>query len=175
MEKLASGWRRHIIQVTIPAVAAAAVTALAISLSACSSSVSTAKTLQATTSPIAISASVRDRRNHPQRDEDLSSAGGNARVTKGDRVVTTQAFGPSMQPGRPATPAMHFRNGAIAFAYVATLLMEYVDEHKVSLNDTINRWVPSLPEANKVTLKMLANQTTGYPDFRDRPGLDRGL
>jgi CubicO group peptidase (beta-lactamase class C family) len=90
------------------------------------------------------------------------------RVTKGDKVVTTQAFGPSMT-GEPATPAMHFRNGAIAFAYVATLLMEYVDEHKVKLNDTINRWVPSLPEANKVTLKMLANQTTGYPDF-ETPG-----
>jgi CubicO group peptidase (beta-lactamase class C family) len=43
--------------------------------------------------------------------------------------------------------------------------MEYVDEHKVALGDTINRWEPSLPEANEVTLKMLANQTTGYPDF----------
>ena len=64
---------------------------------------------------------------------------------------------------------MHFRNGAVAFAYVATLLMEYVDEHKVSLNDTINRWMPKLPEANKVTLKMLANQTSGYPDFETDP------
>ena len=60
---------------------------------------------------------------------------------------------------------MHFRNGAIAFAYVATLLMEYVDEHKVRLNETVSHWIPSLPESNKVTLKMLANQTTGYPDF----------
>ncbi len=90
------------------------------------------------------------------------------RVTKGGKVVTTQAFGPSMT-GEPATPAMHFRNGAVAFAYVATLLMEYVDEHKVSLNDTINRWMPKLPEANKVTLKMLANQTSGYPDFETDP------
>jgi CubicO group peptidase (beta-lactamase class C family) len=90
------------------------------------------------------------------------------RVTKGAKVVTTQAFGPSMT-GLPATPAMHFRNGAVAFAYVATLLMEYVDEHKVSLSDTINRWVPSLPEANRVTLKMLANQTSGYPDFETDP------
>ena len=47
--------------------------------------------------------------------------------------------------------------------------MEYVDEHKVSLNDTINRWIPTLPEANEVTLKMLANQTTGYPNFETDP------
>jgi CubicO group peptidase (beta-lactamase class C family) len=35
----------------------------------------------------------------------------------------------------------------------------------MSLDDTIQKWKPTLPEADKVTLKMLANQTTGYPDF----------
>jgi CubicO group peptidase (beta-lactamase class C family) len=167
VEKLASGWRRNI-QMATPAVAAAAVTALAVSLSACSSPATTAKTLQATTAQSqsphasAIAAIVRwGMQTHHLRAVIV-------RVTKGAKVVTTQAFGPSMT-GLPATPAMHFRNGAIAFAYVATLLMEYVDEHKVSLNDTINRWVPSLPEANRVTLKMLANQTSGYPDFETDP------
>jgi CubicO group peptidase (beta-lactamase class C family) len=90
------------------------------------------------------------------------------KVTKGSNTVTTQAFGDSME-GVPATTAMHFRNGAVAFEYLATLLMEFVDEHKVTLNDTIERWMPTLPEASKVTLKMLANQTTGYPDFETDP------
>jgi len=165
VEKLASGWRRNI-QVATPAVAA--VTALAVSLSACSSPVTTAKTLQATTaqsqSPHASAIAAIVRRG--MQTYHLRAV--IVRVTKGAKVVTTQAFGPSMT-GLPATPAMHFRNGAVAFAYVATLLMEYVDEHKVSLSDTINRWVPSLPEANRVTLKMLANQTSGYPDFETDP------
>lgn len=90
------------------------------------------------------------------------------KVTKGNKVVANQAFGPSMT-GVPATTAMHFRNGAVAFEYVSTLLLEYVDEHKVSLNDTVDRWMPSLPESHTVTLKMLANQTTGYPDFETDP------
>jgi CubicO group peptidase (beta-lactamase class C family) len=85
-------------------------------------------------------------------------------ITKNGRVVSRQAFGPSLT-GVPATPEMHFRNGAVAFEYLTTLLMEFVDEHKVSLNDTIQKWEPAVPEADKVTLKMLANQTTGYPDF----------
>jgi len=117
---------------------------------------------------IAISASFGHCRDHPQIDEELSPPGRHRAVTKGGTVVTTRAFGPSMT-GVPATPAMHFRNGAVAFAYVATLLMEYVDERKVSLNDPISRWMPKLPEANKVTLKMLANQTSGYPDFETDP------
>ena len=90
------------------------------------------------------------------------------KVTQGDKVVISQAFGESMT-GVAATTAMHFPNGAVAFAYVSTLLMEFVDEHKVTLDDTIERWMPTLPEANKVTLKMLANQTSGYPDFETDP------
>src|SRR6266481_8479284 len=79
------------------------------------------------------------------------------KVTQGDKVVISQAFGESMN-GVPATTAMHFRNGAIAFAYLDTLLMQFMDEHKVKLEDKIERWMPDLPRANKVTLKMLANQ-----------------
>ena len=96
------------------------------------------------------------------------------KVTQGDKVVINQAFGESMT-GVPATTAMHFRNGAVAFAYLGTLLMQFVDEHKVKLDDTIERWMPDLPEANKVTLKMLANQTSGYPDFETDPKWLDGL
>jgi CubicO group peptidase (beta-lactamase class C family) len=90
------------------------------------------------------------------------------RVTEGGRVVASQAFGPSLV-GQPATTAMHFRNGSVAFAYLGTLLMEYVDEHKVRLDDPVRRWLPGLPEAGQVTLRMLANQTTGYPDYENDP------
>ncbi|MGY1641569.1 serine hydrolase domain-containing protein [Geodermatophilus sp. SYSU D00703] len=89
-------------------------------------------------------------------------------VTRGDEVLTSEAFGTSMD-GVPATTDMHFRNGAVAFAYLGTLLMQFVDEGTVGLDDTIDRWMPTLPEADEVTLEMLANQTTGYPDFETDP------
>jgi CubicO group peptidase (beta-lactamase class C family) len=90
-------------------------------------------------------------------------------VQIGDEVVIKQAFGESMT-GVPATTDMHFRNGAVAFSYVSNLLLQYVDDGTVSLDDTIDRWVPELPESDKVTLLMLTNQTTGYPDFETDPG-----
>jgi CubicO group peptidase (beta-lactamase class C family) len=90
------------------------------------------------------------------------------KVTEGDRILISEAFGTSMD-GVPATTDMHFRNGSVAFAYLGTLLMQFVDEGKVALDDTIDRWMPTLPEADEVTLKMLANQTTGYPDFETDP------
>ena len=57
--------------------------------------------------------------------EALASAGLNAvivRVTIDGRDLVTEAFGESMT-GVPATPEMHFRNGAVAFSYMATLLL----------------------------------------------------
>lgn len=90
------------------------------------------------------------------------------RVTKGDRVVATRAYGTSMD-GVPATSRMRFRNGAVAFAYVSTLLLKYVDQGKVRLDDPVGRWLPGLPNADRVTLKMLANQTSGYPDYERDP------
>jgi CubicO group peptidase (beta-lactamase class C family) len=90
------------------------------------------------------------------------------RVTVDGKPIVTGAFGTSMT-GVPATTAMHFRNGSVAFSYLTTLLMKYVDEHKVSLNDKVARWLPRLPEANQVTLKMVANMTSGYPDYVSDP------
>jgi CubicO group peptidase (beta-lactamase class C family) len=90
-------------------------------------------------------------------------------VQIGDEIVTTQAFGESMT-GAAATTDMHFRNGAVAFSYISNLLLQYVDDGTVSLDDTIEEWVPELPNAEKVTLLMLTNQTSGYPDFETDPG-----
>lgn len=90
-------------------------------------------------------------------------------VQVGDDVIITEAFGDSMT-GVPATTDMHFRNGAVAFSYVSNLLLQYVDDGTVTLDDTIDEWLPELPESDTVTLRMLTNQTTGYPDFETDPG-----
>ncbi|MCA9879565.1 MAG: beta-lactamase family protein [Thermomicrobiales bacterium] len=78
--------------------------------------------------------------------------------------LTSVAFGETMN-GIPATPQMHLRNGAVAIMYMTTLLLIYVDDGLVTLDDPIAAWLPDLPEADEVTLKMLANMTAGYPDF----------
>jgi len=56
----------------------------------------------------------------------------------------------------PATPAMHFRNGAMAFTYMSTMLMELVDRKEVKLKDKLDNFLPDLPHADRITLKNLA-------------------
>src|SRR5215217_8925834 len=58
------------------------------------------------------------------------------RVTQDGEEVATVALGESMT-GVPATEDMHFRNGAVAFSYLGTVLLQLVDEGEVELDDTI--------------------------------------
>ena len=87
-----------------------------------------------------------------------------ARVTKSTEEVATFATGESMT-GVPATVDMHFRNGAVAISYLGAVLLQLVDEGKVGLDDTIDEWLPKALASDKVTLRMLANCTSGYVDF----------
>jgi CubicO group peptidase (beta-lactamase class C family) len=86
------------------------------------------------------------------------------RVTVDGKEIVTQATGDSMT-GVPASTDMHFRNGAVAISYVSTLLLRLVDEKKLSLDDTLSKWLPDFPHAQQVTLGQLAQMTAGYPDY----------
>lgn len=86
------------------------------------------------------------------------------RVTIDGKEVVTEAMGESMT-GVPATKDMHFRNGAVAISYVATLLLQLVDEKKVNLDDKLSKWLPNIPNSNRVTLGHLAQMTSGYHDY----------
>jgi len=96
------------------------------------------------------------------------------RVTVDGKDVLTKAYGDSMT-GVPATTQMHFRNGAVAISYMSTLLLRLVDEKKVGLDDKVSKWLPDLPSADQVTLKQLANMTSGYFDYEKDPGLQAAI
>lgn len=92
----------------------------------------------------------------------------------GGKNVYTEAIGESMG-GVPVTPAMHFRNGAMAFTYMATLLLVFVDQKKVRLDTKLATFYPNLPDATRITLKNLANMTSGYADYVYQPEVLQGV
>ena len=53
------------------------------------------------------------------------------------------AWGDSMT-GVPATPDMRFRNGAVAIAYMATVLLQLRDAGALTLDDRLATVVPGL-------------------------------
>ena len=86
------------------------------------------------------------------------------RIDLGDRTLSRTAAGESIA-GEPANLRMHFRIGSVAIPYLITLLLQLQDDGKLSLDDRVSKWFPALPNADGVTLRMLANSTSGYPDW----------
>ncbi|MGH2939910.1 MAG: serine hydrolase domain-containing protein [Solirubrobacterales bacterium] len=86
------------------------------------------------------------------------------RVDTGEQPLVNKGFGNSMK-GVPASPRMYFRIGSIAIPYLINLLLQLEDEGKLSLDDKLAKYRPNFPEANEVTLRMLADVTSGYPDW----------
>ena len=87
-----------------------------------------------------------------------------AGVAFGDKPLLIEAWGETMT-GVPATPDMHFRNGAVAIAYIGTVLLQLHDKGVLSLEDKLSKWFPDYPKADQITLKMLINGTSGYADY----------
>lgn len=86
------------------------------------------------------------------------------RVDTGEQPLVNKGFGNSMK-GVPASPKMYFRIGSIAIPYLINLLLQLEDEGKLSLDDKLAKYRPNFSEANEVTLRMLADVTSGYPDW----------
>lgn len=85
-------------------------------------------------------------------------------VWKGGEQVVTGALGEAM-PGVPATRHVHFRMGNAGETMLVTRLLQLVDEGKVDLDDPLSDYIPDFPNADDVTLDMLARSTSGYADY----------
>lgn len=84
------------------------------------------------------------------------------------KTIYTRAFGESMG-GVSATPNMHFRGGGVAFTYIGTIFGRLVDQRKLKLSDKVGKFFPGMPNADRVTLRMLLNMTSGYADYVYQP------
>jgi len=57
------------------------------------------------------------------------------------------------------------RVGSVTKTFTGTLIMQLVDEGKLSLDDTIDRWFPDLPDGNQITVRMLGDMSSGINSF----------
>jgi D-alanyl-D-alanine carboxypeptidase len=84
-------------------------------------------------------------------------------VTGGRAGSYERAFGLA-EPGRAMSPRDHFRIGSITKTFTATVILELVDRHKLSLTDRLSRWEPRVPDARRITIGMLLGMRSGIWD-----------
>ncbi|HYN48652.1 MAG TPA: serine hydrolase domain-containing protein [Candidatus Nanopelagicales bacterium] len=76
------------------------------------------------------------------------------------------------QPVRAETP---FAAASVTKTFTAALVLRYVDQGLIGLDDPLARWLPDWPNAKKITIRMLLNHTSGIPDYFRNPAFDLAL
>jgi D-alanyl-D-alanine carboxypeptidase len=87
-------------------------------------------------------------------------------IVRGDQIVFAKAYGSrSVSPVRPATIEARYNIASVSKQMTATALLMLVDEGKLSLDDTVDRWMPELTEAKRITVRQVLSHTAGYKGF----------
>jgi D-alanyl-D-alanine carboxypeptidase len=69
--------------------------------------------------------------------------------------------------GESMTPDMHHRIGSVTKTFTATLLLQAADEGLLSLDDTIEQYVKGVPNGDKITLRQMADMTSGIASYTE--------
>jgi D-alanyl-D-alanine carboxypeptidase len=82
------------------------------------------------------------------------------------QVTYARAYGNArLNPLTPARPEMAFSIGSISKQFTSTAILMLVEQGKLSLDDTVSKFVPNLTRANEVTIRELLSHTSGYQDY----------
>ena len=93
-------------------------------------------------------------------------------VTEGGKTVYARGQGlADVEAGKPIAPGTVFRLGSITKQLSAAVILQLVDEGKLSLDDPVSKFVPELPQPGaNATVRQLLNHTVGVQSYTGIPG-----
>jgi CubicO group peptidase (beta-lactamase class C family) len=66
-----------------------------------------------------------------------------------------------------ATPQTRYRIGSITKTFTATMIMQLVEEKKLTLDTHLDKYFPSIPNASQITIEMMLRHRSGIHNFTD--------
>ncbi|HEY0536760.1 MAG TPA: serine hydrolase domain-containing protein [Actinoallomurus sp.] len=89
--------------------------------------------------------------------------------TTQDDVRVRSGFG-NVTARTPVPWNAKFRIGSFTKTFVSATLLQLVGEHRLSLEDTVDQWLPGVVRGNgndgrEISVRQLLQQTSGLPDF----------
>lgn len=78
----------------------------------------------------------------------------------------TKAYGHADGDGKtPMTVGIHTRIGSITKTFTGTVVMQLAEQGALSLDDPISKYVPGVPNGDRISLRLLANMTSGVASY----------
>ena len=103
-----------------------------------------------------------------------NKAMGTVVIAKDGSVLYTRSIGYSQINGtekKPLTAANRFRIASITKMYTATMIFQLVEEGKLKLTDTLDKFFPQIPNAQKITIFQILGHRSGIHDSLIDPKL----
>ena len=87
-------------------------------------------------------------------------------VVQGGKLVYTHAYGKAhLDPDVAATPEMRYSIGSVSKQFTAAAILLLQEQGKLSLDDTVGKYVPGLTRGDEVTIRQILSHTSGYQDY----------
>ncbi|MYW05695.1 serine hydrolase domain-containing protein, partial [Streptomyces sp. SID3343] len=117
------------------------------------------------------------------RDTDAIHAAGaigvTVRSTTPAGTVTTRSGEAELHTGRPMPHNGNYRTGSTTKTFIATVTLQLVAEGRLSLDDTVDKWLPGLVtgtnDGTRITLRDLLGHTSGIRSYTGVPQAFPGL
>ena len=90
-------------------------------------------------------------------------------VVRNGKPVIRRSYGlADLEKRTAASPATNYRLASVTKQFTAAAILLLAQDRKLSLNDRVRRWLPSLPHSlDSVTLTHLLTHTSGIIDYED--------
>lgn len=95
---------------------------------------------------------------------------GSIAISQDGKIVYRKIIGNAMMNEHdtiPASEKTEYRIGSITKMFTAVMVFQLIEEHKLSLDDTLAKFFPELPNAHRITIGMMLRHRSGLPAFTD--------
>ena len=99
-----------------------------------------------------------------------NKAMGSLTLAKDGNVLFTRAIGYSQinsTEKKPVSGATRYRIGSITKMFTASMIFQLVEENKLKLTDTLDKFFPQIPNAQKITIAEMLGHRSGIFDLTD--------
>ena len=91
---------------------------------------------------------------------------GSLTIREGENVVFNKAYGfADVEKNIKADRFTRYKIGSISKTFTAVMVMQLIEEKKLTLQTKLNRFYPKMPNAEKISIYDLLHHRTGIVDF----------
>lgn len=91
-------------------------------------------------------------------------------VAKNGKIIYEKGFGYADIKGkRLVTPATKFRIGSVTKQFTASAILKLQENHLLSVNDKLSKYIPDFPRGDEVTIHNLLTHTSGIHSYTSKP------